>query len=576
MLDGKTLMIRRFPSYLRALARGRASSLGVLLWLFAACGGSRCGESKPSTPSHAGATAKATAPRPLALITPPRADLQLVLLTDPLGYLEPCGCQKRPLGGLDKLATVVKDARASGVPTLVLSAGDFAVGTELRPDDAEEARAQEQMRARTFVQIWASLAPAAIAPGSLDLAQQASALADLSALAGFPWLADNASVPAKKAKSPLAQARIVDAQGRKIGLLGLVAPDPAHPPSEGLELAEDLAGLAAQKSEELRAQGAELVIALVSGDRRAARAIASKGPDVVLMGGLHVEQPLPPAQVGGAVVLHAGQQGQYAVTLDLGLAPADAGPSEWEDASNWTRREAQKDLEQQIGERRERIASWEKDAKVDPRDLAAQRERLRALEQARDEPATPKFAGRWFAANLIELAPEVPGDREVGSVIDAHDRRVNEHNRVSLAGRLPLPAPPGTASYAGSESCASCHKEAYAWWKSTKHGHAYATLEAVHKEFNLSCVGCHVVGYNRPGGSTVTHVDNLQNVGCESCHGPGSLHNAAPKQAGLIAKAVPETVCASCHTHEHSDRFVFDAFRQMLIVPGHGRPSDRQ
>ena len=60
----------------------------------------------------------------------------------------------------------------------------------------------------------------------------------------------------------------------------------------------------------------------------------------------------------------------------------------------------------------------------------------------------------------------------------------------------------------GSEACQSCHAEAYAWWKSTKHGRAYATLENVHKEFNLSCVGCHVTGYNQPGGSTVTHVAN--------------------------------------------------------------------
>src|ERR1700712_1109982 len=132
-------MIRRFPSY-----------LCVLLWVFAACGGSRCDGGKASTPGAAGPE-KAPVALPRASITPPRADLRLVLLIDPLGYLEPCGCQKRPLGGLDKLATVVKEARGSGVPTLVLAAGDFSVGTELRADDAQEARDQEQMRARTFV-----------------------------------------------------------------------------------------------------------------------------------------------------------------------------------------------------------------------------------------------------------------------------------------------------------------------------------------------------------------------------------------------------------------------------------------
>ena len=40
---------------------------------------------------------------------------------------------------------------------------------------------------------------------------------------------------------------------------------------------------------------------------------------------------------------------------------------------------------------------------------------------------------------------------------------------------------------------------------STSHGRAYATLEQRNKQFNLSCVGCHVTGYDQPGGATVVH-----------------------------------------------------------------------
>ena len=94
----------------------------------------------------------------------------------------------------------------------------------------------------------------------------------------------------------------------------------------------------------------------------------------------------------------------------------------------------------------------------------------------------------------------------------------------------------------------------------------------MHKEFNLSCVGCHVTGYNQPGGSTVTHVALLKDVGCENCHGPGSLHIAAPEKPGLVAIDTPEAVCVSCHNHEHSDRFVYEAFKPLLKAPGHGLP----
>jgi hypothetical protein len=515
-----------------------------------ACAGARCDGSKGG-PSET----------PQAVKTP-RPDLRLVLLTDPRGYLEPCGCQVRPLGGLDKLATAVADARRDGVPTLVLAAGNLAFGTELRPEDAEQAKTQEIYRAETFVDAYRRIGVNAVAPGPLDFAQEQPLMEKLIGASQFPWLVDNA-----QGEQPFARGRMLDVQGRKVGVLGVSTSG-----SPWLEVDPDLATVAKAKAIALRAEGAELVIALVSADRRTARTIANQGVDVVVMGGLDLEKALPPAVAGDAVLLHAGQQGQYALTLDVGLK----GNGAWEDASEWTRREGKRELERQIGELKEKIASWEKDQKVQSRDLDAQRARLRELEQQRETDRALSFAGRWFRADLKELAPEVPGAPELTALLDQHDKRVNDHNRVSLADRKPQPAAEGQPHYAGSESCASCHKEAFDWWRSTKHGNAYATLEQRHKEFNLNCVSCHVTGYNQPGGSTVTHVGALKDVGCESCHGPGSQHNADPAKKGLVARAVPEATCTSCHTHEHSDRFVYDSFRAMLIVPGHGKPSDRQ
>jgi 2',3'-cyclic-nucleotide 2'-phosphodiesterase (5'-nucleotidase family) len=535
------------------------SALWLLLCALAACTGARCdnGNKTPAverSPANAG----------------PKPDLRVLLLTDPRGYLEPCGCQKRPLGGLDKLATVVEKLKRDDIPMLLVGAGEFAFGSELRPEDAAGARMQEIWRAEKFVEIWKALGATAVTPGALDLAQPVEQLGKLSALGAFPWLIDNAKVAAES--SPFAQARVVDVKGVKVGLLGLVAGDTAHPADPAITLAAELPALAEQKVRELRSAGAQLVIALVSADRRTARMIAGKGPDLVVMGGLDTEQALAPAVHGEAVLLHAGRQGQHVVAVDLGLASGGA----WEDASAWTRREASKDLDAQLSELRARIVEWEKDDKVQKGDLEAQRARLGELERQREVTSEPSYKGRWFRAELTELSPDVAGDEAVAEALNAHDRRVNEHNRVSLADRKPVPAKAGEASYAGSASCASCHKEAYAWWQATAHGNAYATLEKVHKQYNLNCVSCHVTGYNQPGGSTVTHVESLKNVGCENCHGPGSLHNAEPNKPGLIARDAPENVCASCHTREHSDHFVYSSYRAMQIVPGHGLPSVRQ
>ena len=38
----------------------------------------------------------------------------------------------------------------------------------------------------------------------------------------------------------------------------------------------------------------------------------------------------------------------------------------------------------------------------------------------------------------------------------------------------------------------------------------------------------------------------MENVGCESCHGPGAAHIAAGGQAKMV-KRPPQKVCTECH-----------------------------
>ncbi|HEX6240649.1 MAG TPA: multiheme c-type cytochrome [Polyangiales bacterium] len=497
----------------------------------------------------------------------PKPDLRLLVLTDPKGYLEPCGCQLRPLGGVDKLATLVKGARADQVPTLLVAAGDLTFGTEVSPEDMASAANQETWRAETLVDVWSGIGLAAVSPGKLDLAQPPARLKPLLEKSKFPWLVDNLADGANPFGSQ--RARVLDVGGVKVGVLGLVAPDPALRLPDGAALQEALADVAKSQAEALRAQGARVVVALLSGDRRAARSLAGKGVDVVVMGGLDQELPLPPAVHDGTIAVHAGRQGQRLVQLDLELD----GQGEPHDEGGWARSEAQRDLRTKAQELGAKLKAWEHDKSVAKQDLEVQRARLAELERELSNAPAPSYEGRWFTAEVQELVPEVTGDGAIAAQLDAYDRRVNDHNRVALADRKPLPAPEGSAHYAGSDSCRTCHESAYTWWRKTKHGNAYATLEKVHKEFNLSCVGCHVTGYNEPGGSTVTHVQNLKDVGCETCHGPGSLHNAEPDKPNLVARDTPEKVCVSCHTHEHSDRFVYDAFKTLIVVPGHGLPT---
>jgi hypothetical protein len=107
-------------------------------------------------------------------------------------------------------------------------------------------------------------------------------------------------------------------------------------------------------------------------------------------------------------------------------------------------------------------------------------------------------------------------------------------------------------------------------WDGTAHAHAYKTLSDQFKEFNLDCVSCHVTGYEKPGGSTVTHVDLLKNVQCEVCHGPGSKHERSPKVAMPVPRPQADT-CTACHHPPHVHEFDGASKMNLILGKGHGR-----
>ena len=90
------------------------------------------------------------------------------------------------------------------------------------------------------------------------------------------------------------------------------------------------------------------------------------------------------------------------------------------------------------------------------------------------------------------------------------------------------------------------------------------------KEFNLDCVSCHVTGYEKPGGSTVTHVELLKNVQCEVCHGPGSKHERSPKVAMPVPRPQADT-CTACHHPPHVHEFDGASKMNLILGKGHGR-----
>lgn len=470
--------------------------------------------------------------------------LRVAVVTDLEGYLEPCGCTSNPLGGIDRLAAQVNQLRRDGAPVLLVMAGD----TFYDAAPVEAVRVDQANRnASTLVDILNRLGVAAVLPGHRDLAQPENVLAALRAKSSFPWLAAE-----REAGSLLIQVGDV-----RVALVGA---------RRGTSTDAIAREVASKRGE------ADITIVLVDGTRRdASRAGTVEGVDFVIQGGLDEDAALPPRKAGHGWVLHAGRQGQGLTVVDV---KGKNGSEPYVDRSEWSRNERVEQLDRQIRELSEKIDGWERSGDVAAADLDPQRRRLVALEKQRAslDAAVGPAEGNVFFANWIELVKSGPSDPEIAKLMREHDKAVNEANRIAFANLEPPPLGPDDIAYVGSAACSGCHQAAYSWWKNHAHGVAYLTLQQRHKEYNLDCVGCHVTGYQEPGGSTVTH--NLEmalaGVGCESCHGPGAAHAANP-EVGVV-RDTPESTCVVCHNEEHSDLFDYGEYVKRLVVPGHGLP----
>jgi hypothetical protein len=78
------------------------------------------------------------------------------------------------------------------------------------------------------------------------------------------------------------------------------------------------------------------------------------------------------------------------------------------------------------------------------------------------------------------------------------------------------------------------------------------------------CITCHTVGFGTASGYRREYAEKkLTDVGCESCHGPGSLH-VEQRALGLAAtfkfRPLGAGDCIQCHHGEFSRPFEWDKF----------------
>ena len=144
--------------------------------------------------------------------------------------------------------------------------------------------------------------------------------------------------------------------------------------------------------------------------------------------------------------------------------------------------------------------------------------------------------------------------------------------------------------YVGNKKCVGCHREQNKAWLEDYHAKAFDSLKPgvkaevktkgkldPNKDYSADagCLECHATGY----GKAADPKADLSNVGCESCHGPGSEYknvkimnkkkfqenretqHQMAVQAGLIEPT--EALCVACHNDKSPTWKGFD-YKKMI------------
>jgi hypothetical protein len=474
--------------------------------------------------------------------------ITLVATAEVKGTPEPCGCTSDPLGDVARVATLAKGG-------VWLDAGGLSFNRE---ELSAERRPQAQATAAALAQIYAG---ADVGLGADDLALGAKLVR-----------------PARQACNvrgmPTAPPRIHVIDGKKIGVFGVVTPARVAP----LQAAEPVA--AAKKAvAQLHKLGAQAVVALCGMDRAETRALVRAVPGITFaIIGAEVGDGMPePEPVGAAWLMAPADQARYAVKLQLELR--GPGPVALNAREAGRARELAK-TDKRIATLKAELARWQKDPSADKAFVAARQAELAELEAARKKLASgpappPPATGNWFSYELVPVRHVIPRDAAVEKSLRELARAIGRANLTAAQDKPPPPAEPGAPTYVGTTACEKCHKPAVEQWKKTVHAHAWKTLVEVDKQYNYDCIGCHVTGWEKPGGVNLATAEKrgLVDVQCETCHGPGSTHvaEAGMEEPKTLVRRPADRFCADqCHTKEHSDTFALVPYLRDILGKGHG------
>jgi hypothetical protein len=436
-------------------------------------------------------------------------DFVLVLTGQQHGYVLPCGCSRPQVGGLERRYNLVRLLKERGWPVVALDLGD--VPQNQGPYKLPNVQGlikyrysmlalKEMVYAAVGIGEYEASLPLFNALGEFALQEHGNAAAPQTLVAN---LIDREN----KFPAMLDSWRLVTAAGTKVGVTSVVGPsvaarikdrDVKFPPTSGDTLRAVL--------KQMGDQQVQLPVLLYQGG----------SPDPLKV-------PKPTEAIACAEVFP-----QF--PLILCLSESDEPPSKPREVAHRGRPST---LLLQVGHKGKNVGVlgvWRTGQANEPFKF------LYEMVDLSEEFLTPEGeeGSNPVLALMETYTQELRGDLKAHPGGDYLSRypQSRRHELQVLPPAGPQ-TPDDVVSYVGSQVCQKCHKDAYDIWKKSKHSHAYQTLvdakRPALRQYDPECIVCHTVGFAQSGGfQDALHTPGLKNVGCESCHGPASLHVKYP------------------------------------------------
>ncbi len=492
------------------------------------------GKKATTTPASAAKTKNtATSPAGSAIERPPfdpikvngpifvdwqRPRLALVISGRIAGYLEPCGCAglDRQKGGISRRSTVISQLKKDGWPIVALDLGGLV----------NRYGRQAELKFHTTASALRAMGYCAVGFGPDDLRLTAGELVAETTdpdIAQSPFVSANVGLMGMDSDL-VARCRVIEAAGLKIGVTAILGKQfQKSVTNDDVAFADPQAALAAVLPK-LKAQCNYLVL-LSYATPEESTALAKRFPEfdvVVTAGGLD-EPPEKEARLGGpkdTMLVSVGSKGMNVIVLGLYSSPK----------ATWRYQRVPLDSRFGASPQMKQL-------------MAAYQDQLRELGYA----------------NLV--AGEIP------------------HPQTSATDKL-------LGRFSSSDRCESCHEISFDIWRKSKHSRAYQSLAKADppRQYDPECISCHVVGWGRDtqtqepfpyatGFRSHERTRGLENVGCDSCHGPGTAHVVAelgkdealkirlrPSVRITKDEAVKKHFCQTCHDLDNSPEFKFETY----------------